>query len=223
MRTPLNPARRARSGCVTSTTGIAARPPTRSSIEGPMGGDNHGVDELQPSTVTFRTTPILSLALGAAVSEYSSIPPPCDGPLPSQPAGKVADTSSGHQGSGASDHGPRIRYLPGSAPAYGLGTCGLAVGAGVVVAAGAGFVPTFASIAMKAAMSTAAATSPTPTNLFMGGNLRAGHQARRWGVVGTWSSTASRTRSGSAVTPSSSHDRTMRVVSRSVLIAQPPA
>ena len=46
--------------------------------------------------------------------------------------------------------------------------------------------------------------------MFISRNLRAGHQERRCGVAGSWSSTLSRTRSGSAVAPSSSHDRTMR-------------
>jgi hypothetical protein len=48
--------------------------------------------------------------------------------------------------------------------------------------------------------------------------LHGDRKVRRWEVVGTWSRTASRTRSGIAVTPSSSHDRTRCVVSRSVLI-----
>ena len=71
---------------------------------------------------------------------------------------------------------------------------------------------------------TAAATRPKAGVGVQGGNLRAGHQARRCGVAGIWSSTASRTRSGSAVTPSSIHDRTMRVVvAIGAHCEQPPA
>jgi hypothetical protein len=72
---------------------------------------------------------------------------------------------------------------------------------------------------MTATATTAAMVIAALLALFMSVNLRGGHQDRRCGVVGTWSSTASRTRSGSAVAPSSSHDLTMRVVSRSVCIS----
>ena len=82
-----------------------------------------------------------------------------------------------------------------------------------------GHTPTTATTATTAT----AAMRSGETRVFIVPNLRAGHQARRCGVAGSWSSTVSRTRSGSAVTPSSSHDRTMRVTSRSVLIGQPPA
>ena len=70
-------------------------------------------------------------------------------------------------------------------------------------------IPTIATTTRAAAAIANFATE------FMSANLHAGHQDRRCRVAGTWSSTASRTRSGSAVTPSSNHDRTMRVVSRS--------
>src|SRR5262245_37253285 len=43
---------------------------------------------------------------------------------------------------------------------------------------------------------TAAVESTTLGMVFMTGNLRAGHDVRRCGVAGIWSSTASRTRSG---------------------------
>ena len=96
------------------------------------------------------------------------------------------------------------------------------LGDGLGVAGGAG-TPTLALpgnrlIPTIATTTTAAAAIASLSGVFMSRNLRAGHQERRCGVAGTWSSTASRTRSGSAVAPSSSHDRTMRVVSRSVLI-----
>ena len=47
-------------------------------------------------------------------------------------------------------------------------------------------------------------------------------RGRRCGVAGSWSSTASRTRSGRTRTRHPIHDRTMRVASRSVLIGPPP-
>ena len=74
-----------------------------------------------------------------------------------------------------------------------------------------------------ATTTTAVAAIANFKALFISLSLHAGHQARRCEVVGSWSSTLSRTRSGSAVAPSSNHDRTMRVTSRSVLIGQPPA
>src|SRR5688572_30755244 len=74
-----------------------------------------------------------------------------------------------------------------------------------------------------ATTTTAAAATASFRALFISFNLHAGHQARRCEVAGSWSSTLSRTRSGSAVAPSSNHDRTMRVTSRSALIGQPPA
>jgi hypothetical protein len=64
----------------------------------------------------------------------------------------------------------------------------------------------------------AAAAIAAVVSLFISADLRGGHRDRRWGVAGSRSTTVSRTRSGSAVTPSSNHDRTIRVVSRSALI-----
>src|SRR5450432_539165 len=89
---------------------------------------------------------------------------------------------------------------------------GLGVGAGLAVGdAVAGGPPTLVAfgaklMAIRATTTTAASAATIRRRVFMFSNLRAGHQDRRCRVAGTWSSTASRTRSGSAVTPSSSHD-----------------
>jgi hypothetical protein len=96
----------------------------------------------------------------------------------------------------------------------------LAVGSGVDVAAGP---PTFEPpgrnwIPTTTATRTTAATAPNLTNEFIVWDLHGDHLARRWGVEGSSDSTTSRTRSGMAVEPASSQDRTMRVPSRSEFI-----
>ena len=124
------------------------------------------------------------------------------------------------------------RYVPGASccPDSGSVGAGVGLGVGAGVAVGTGVEPGPPTpllgtrlMPIRAMTTTAAAAMRILIEAFMCGTLRAGHQARRCRVAGTWSSTASRTRSGSAVTPSSSHDRTMRVTSRSVLTGQPPA
>src|SRR5262245_30478495 len=72
------------------------------------------------------------------------------------------------------------------------------------------------------ANTTTAAVAAIGTRNFIGWDLHDDHPGRRWGVEGSSAITASRTRSGSAVEPPSSQDRTMRVEVRSEFIGQPP-